>query len=153
MTRDDDTEHKEKDDEENSEEIPPSVQETLQSLRTLRRSVQYRTESFEEHYSYEWLLNECSKTKTVSISPPPPGGHLAWCQPQKGGTFWSAREVSEEDIVALVNERNNSIIDSSSDMEEEQDEPVHSIADAKAATNVLNNFFAREYLRTCCGPV
>ncbi|GBO27276.1 hypothetical protein AVEN_204175-1 [Araneus ventricosus] len=33
-------------------------------------------------------------------------------------------EVSEEDIVALVNEKkNNSIVDSSSDMEEEQDEP------------------------------
>ncbi|GBN50346.1 hypothetical protein AVEN_45577-1 [Araneus ventricosus] len=34
--------------------------------------------------------------------------------------------------------------DSSSDMEEEQDEPGYSIADAKAATNVLNNFFATE---------
>ncbi|GBM04476.1 hypothetical protein AVEN_197890-1 [Araneus ventricosus] len=40
-------------------------------------------------------------------------------------------EVSEEDIVALVNEKNNSIVDSSSDMEEEQDEPWLSIADAK----------------------
>ncbi|GBL57580.1 hypothetical protein AVEN_100196-1 [Araneus ventricosus] len=53
-------------------------------------------------------------------------------------------EVSEEDIVALVNEKNNSIVDSSSDMEEEQDEPGPSIADAKAASNVLNNFFATE---------
>ncbi|GBO31161.1 hypothetical protein AVEN_66295-1 [Araneus ventricosus] len=35
-------------------------------------------------------------------------------------------EVSEENIVALVNEKNNSIVDSSSDMEEEP-----SIADAK----------------------
>ncbi|GBL87445.1 hypothetical protein AVEN_118381-1 [Araneus ventricosus] len=52
--------------------------------------------------------------------------------------------VSEEDIVALVNEKNNSIVDSSSDMEEKQDELVHSIADAKAAANVLNNFFATE---------
>ncbi|GBL86697.1 hypothetical protein AVEN_194923-1 [Araneus ventricosus] len=60
----------------------------------------------------------------------------------EGGTFWSAGEVSEEDIVALVNETNNSIVDSSSDVEEEQDEPGPSIADAKAATNVLNNFFA-----------
>ncbi|GBM04850.1 hypothetical protein AVEN_252802-1 [Araneus ventricosus] len=42
-------------------------------------------------------------------------------------------EVSEEDIVALVNEKNNYIVDSSSDMEEEQDELGHSIAD------VLNN--------------
>ncbi|GBL80827.1 hypothetical protein AVEN_91578-1, partial [Araneus ventricosus] len=40
-------------------------------------------------------------------------------------------EVSEEDIVALVNEKNNSIVDSSSDMEEEQDKPWLSIADAK----------------------
>ncbi|GBM62773.1 hypothetical protein AVEN_41503-1 [Araneus ventricosus] len=40
-------------------------------------------------------------------------------------------EVSKEDIVALVNEKNNSIVDSSSDMEEEQDEPWPSIADAK----------------------
>ncbi|GBM11936.1 hypothetical protein AVEN_164684-1 [Araneus ventricosus] len=32
-------------------------------------------------------------------------------------------EVSEEDIVALVNEKNISIIDLSSDMEEERDEP------------------------------
>ncbi|GBN71081.1 Tigger transposable element-derived protein 4 [Araneus ventricosus] len=31
-------------------------------------------------------------------------------------------EVSEEDIVVLVNEKNNTIVDSSSDMEEEQDE-------------------------------
>ncbi|GBM83452.1 hypothetical protein AVEN_86705-1 [Araneus ventricosus] len=40
-------------------------------------------------------------------------------------------EVSEEDIVALVNEKNNSIVDSSSDMEKEQDEPWLSTADAK----------------------
>ncbi|GBN68028.1 hypothetical protein AVEN_217853-1 [Araneus ventricosus] len=40
-------------------------------------------------------------------------------------------EVSEEDIVALVNEKNNSIVDSSSDMEEEQDEIWPSIVDAK----------------------
>ncbi|GBL94147.1 hypothetical protein AVEN_45049-1 [Araneus ventricosus] len=40
-------------------------------------------------------------------------------------------EVNEEDIVAFVNEKNNSIVDSSSDMEEEQDEPWPSIADAK----------------------
>ncbi|GBN51741.1 hypothetical protein AVEN_191784-1 [Araneus ventricosus] len=40
-------------------------------------------------------------------------------------------EVSEEDIVALVNEKNNSIVDSSSDMEEEQDEPWPSAEDAK----------------------
>ncbi|GBN11383.1 hypothetical protein AVEN_17361-1 [Araneus ventricosus] len=53
-------------------------------------------------------------------------------------------EVSEEDIVALVNEKNNSIVDSSSDMEEEQDEPRPSIADAKAASNVLNNFFPQK---------
>ncbi|GBN19669.1 hypothetical protein AVEN_92708-1 [Araneus ventricosus] len=53
-------------------------------------------------------------------------------------------EVSEEDIVAPVNEKNNSTVDSSSDMEEEQDEPGPSIADAKAAANVLNNFFATE---------
>ncbi|GBN02279.1 hypothetical protein AVEN_238161-1 [Araneus ventricosus] len=50
-------------------------------------------------------------------------------------------EMSEEDIVALVNEKNNSIVDSSSDMEEEQVETGPSIADAKAAANVLNNFF------------
>ncbi|GBN54293.1 hypothetical protein AVEN_7597-1, partial [Araneus ventricosus] len=69
-------------------------------------------------------------------------GHLTWCQPGKGWTFWSAGKVSEEDIVALVNEKNNSIVDSSSDMEEEQDEPGPSTANAKEATNVLNNFFA-----------
>ncbi|GBN60293.1 hypothetical protein AVEN_51567-1 [Araneus ventricosus] len=40
-------------------------------------------------------------------------------------------EVSEEDIVALVNEKNNSIVDSSSDMEEEQDESWPSITDSK----------------------
>ncbi|GBN17440.1 hypothetical protein AVEN_179704-1 [Araneus ventricosus] len=40
-------------------------------------------------------------------------------------------EVSEKDIVALVNEKHNSIVDSSSDMEEELDEPWLSIADAK----------------------
>ncbi|GBN18417.1 hypothetical protein AVEN_205815-1 [Araneus ventricosus] len=40
-------------------------------------------------------------------------------------------EVSEEDIVTLVNEKNNSIVDSSSNMEEGQDEPWPSIADAK----------------------
>ncbi|GBN81474.1 hypothetical protein AVEN_115777-1 [Araneus ventricosus] len=40
-------------------------------------------------------------------------------------------EESEEDIVALVNEKNNSTVDFSSDMEEEQDEPGPSIADAK----------------------
>ncbi|GBO04368.1 hypothetical protein AVEN_213928-1 [Araneus ventricosus] len=40
-------------------------------------------------------------------------------------------EVSEEDIVALVNAKNNSTVDSSLDMEEEQDEPGHSIVDAK----------------------
>ncbi|GBM41264.1 hypothetical protein AVEN_180554-1 [Araneus ventricosus] len=40
-------------------------------------------------------------------------------------------EVSEEDIMALVNRKNNSIVDSSSDMEEERDEPWPSIADAK----------------------
>ncbi|GBN54361.1 hypothetical protein AVEN_88819-1 [Araneus ventricosus] len=56
----------------------------------------------------------------------------------------TSEEVSEEDIVALVNETNNSTVDSSSDMEEEQDELGHSIADAKAAANVLNNFFATE---------
>ncbi|GBN38413.1 hypothetical protein AVEN_153707-1 [Araneus ventricosus] len=39
-------------------------------------------------------------------------------------------EVSEEDIVALVTEKSNSIVDSS-DMEEEQEEPCLSIADAK----------------------
>ncbi|GBO29987.1 hypothetical protein AVEN_77751-1, partial [Araneus ventricosus] len=39
-------------------------------------------------------------------------------------------EVSVEDIVALVNEK-NSIVDSSSDMEEEQDGPWPSIANAK----------------------
>ncbi|GBN25710.1 Tigger transposable element-derived protein 6 [Araneus ventricosus] len=53
-------------------------------------------------------------------------------------------EGSKEDIVALVNEKNNSIVDSSSDMEEEQDEPAPSNADAKAAANVLNNFFPTE---------
>ncbi|GBM87221.1 hypothetical protein AVEN_129737-1 [Araneus ventricosus] len=54
----------------------------------------------------------------------------------------SSGEVSEEDIVALVNDENNSIVDSSSDIEEEQDEPGPSIADANAAANFLNNFFA-----------
>ncbi|GBL73265.1 hypothetical protein AVEN_159313-1 [Araneus ventricosus] len=53
-------------------------------------------------------------------------------------------EVSEEDIVAIVNEKNNCIVDSSSDMEEEQDEPEPSTEDAKAAANDLNNFFATE---------
>ncbi|GBN52799.1 hypothetical protein AVEN_76422-1 [Araneus ventricosus] len=135
---------------------------------------------------------------TVSISSPPPGGHLAECQPGKGGDFLVRRprsnhefslpflfnclayhsvnfavimanvgkrkafsigaekhgvnafsqneiehfeccdddvvtsgEVSKEDIVALVNEKNNSIVDSSSDVEEEQDEPWPSISDEK----------------------
>ncbi|GBN77252.1 hypothetical protein AVEN_204355-1 [Araneus ventricosus] len=40
-------------------------------------------------------------------------------------------EVNEENIIALVNEKNNSIVDSSSDMEEEQDEPWPSIVDAQ----------------------
>ncbi|GBN08574.1 hypothetical protein AVEN_264853-1 [Araneus ventricosus] len=53
-------------------------------------------------------------------------------------------EVSEEDIVALVNEKNSSIVDSSSDMDEEQDETGRSIAYAKAAGNVSNNFFDTE---------
>ncbi|GBM74423.1 hypothetical protein AVEN_39216-1 [Araneus ventricosus] len=53
-------------------------------------------------------------------------------------------KVSEEDIVALVNEKNNSFVDSSSDMEEEQDESGPSIPDSKAAANVLNNFLATE---------
>ncbi|GBL72257.1 hypothetical protein AVEN_115221-1 [Araneus ventricosus] len=102
------------------------------------------------------------------------GGHLSWCQPGKGTKKHGVNafsqneiehfeccdddviisgEVSEEDIVALVNEKNNSIVDSSSDMEEEQDEPGPSIPDAKAAANVLNNFFHRKHRRTCCGPV
>ncbi|GBN00845.1 hypothetical protein AVEN_51833-1 [Araneus ventricosus] len=57
-------------------------------------------------------------------------------------------EVSEEDIVALVNEKNNSIVDSSSDMEEVQDEPESSIADAKTAANVLSNFFLSQKTST-----
>ncbi|GBM04217.1 hypothetical protein AVEN_213063-1, partial [Araneus ventricosus] len=40
-------------------------------------------------------------------------------------------EVSEKDIVALVNEKSNPIVDSSSGMEKEQDEPWPSIADTK----------------------
>ncbi|GBM52445.1 hypothetical protein AVEN_214537-1 [Araneus ventricosus] len=35
----------------------------------------------------------------------------------------TSREVNEEDIVVLLNEKNNFIRDSSSDMEKEQDEP------------------------------
>ncbi|GBL87089.1 hypothetical protein AVEN_218781-1 [Araneus ventricosus] len=50
-------------------------------------------------------------------------------------------EVSEEGIVALVNEEKNSIVDSSSDIEEEQDEPWLSIADAKTFWTI---FFATE---------
>ncbi|GBN96130.1 hypothetical protein AVEN_120779-1 [Araneus ventricosus] len=52
-------------------------------------------------------------------------------------------EVSEEDIVALANEKNNSIVDSTSDLEEEQYEPWPSIADAnrfdpqKTSTSML----------------
>ncbi|GBO23412.1 hypothetical protein AVEN_102770-1 [Araneus ventricosus] len=61
-----------------------------------------------------------------------------------GDDVITSGEVSEEDIVALVNGKNNSIVVSSSDMEEEQDEPGPSIADAKAAANVLNNFSATE---------
>ncbi|GBO41531.1 hypothetical protein AVEN_198735-1 [Araneus ventricosus] len=45
--------------------------------------------------------------------------------------FISSGEVSEEDIVALVNQKKNFIVDSSSDMEKKQDEPWPSIADAK----------------------
>ncbi|GBM21899.1 hypothetical protein AVEN_11300-1 [Araneus ventricosus] len=40
-------------------------------------------------------------------------------------------EVGEEEIVALINQKNNSIVDSSSDMEAEQDEPWPSISDIK----------------------
>ncbi|GBN67705.1 hypothetical protein AVEN_4687-1 [Araneus ventricosus] len=40
-------------DEERPEEKPPSTKKTLQDPRTLRRPVQYRAESFDEHYSYE----------------------------------------------------------------------------------------------------
>ncbi|GBN91600.1 hypothetical protein AVEN_11815-1 [Araneus ventricosus] len=58
--------------------------------------------------------------------------------------------MSEEDIVALVNEKNNSIVDSSSDMEEEQDEPWPSIADTKTFETI---FCHRKHRRTCCGPV
>ncbi|GBN81156.1 hypothetical protein AVEN_258387-1 [Araneus ventricosus] len=43
----------------------------------------------------------------------------------------TSREVSVEDIVELANEKNNSIVDSSLNMEEEQDEPWPSIADSK----------------------
>ncbi|GBM09725.1 hypothetical protein AVEN_101778-1 [Araneus ventricosus] len=53
-------------------------------------------------------------------------------------------KVSEEDIVTLVNEKNNSIVDSSSDMEEEQDEPGPSIAVAEAAANVLKFFLPQK---------
>ncbi|GBM08543.1 hypothetical protein AVEN_69763-1 [Araneus ventricosus] len=49
-------------------------------------------------------------------------------------------EVSEEDIVTLVNGKNNSVVDSSSDMEEEQEEPWPSIADEKR----FEQFFAAE---------
>ncbi|GBL89346.1 hypothetical protein AVEN_225868-1 [Araneus ventricosus] len=101
--------------------------------------------------------NRISGTKnnrqdSLQFLSPPPGD--TWPGVNQGrGNFWSAGKVSAEDIVALVNEENNSIVDSSSDMEEEQDEPGPSIADAKAATNVLNNFFRRKHLRTCCGSV
>ncbi|GBL90434.1 hypothetical protein AVEN_178861-1 [Araneus ventricosus] len=44
-------------------------------------------------------------------------------------------EVGEEDILALINEKNNSIVDSSSDMEEEQDEPWPSISESKTKTS------------------
>ncbi|GBM29145.1 hypothetical protein AVEN_97424-1 [Araneus ventricosus] len=74
-----------------------------------------------------------------SVTAPPPS------KKKLAVTMATSREVSEEDIVTLVNEKKNTIIiDSSSDMEEEQDEPGPSIADAKAAANILNNFFATE---------
>ncbi|GBN66622.1 hypothetical protein AVEN_122321-1 [Araneus ventricosus] len=55
---------------------------------------------------------------TVSASHLPPVD--TWPGVKHGrreGTFWSVGEVNEEDIVALVNEKNNSVVDSSSDME------------------------------------
>ncbi|GBM92021.1 hypothetical protein AVEN_126349-1 [Araneus ventricosus] len=59
-------------------------------------------------------------------------------------------EVSEEDNVALVNEKDNSIVDSSSDMEEEQDEPCLQLQ----MQNRFEQFFChRKHRRTCCGPV
>ncbi|GBM40094.1 hypothetical protein AVEN_246004-1 [Araneus ventricosus] len=50
-------------------------------------------------------------------------------------------EVSEEAIVALVKGKNISIVDSSSDMEREQDEPSLSNCRCK---NVLNNFLPQK---------
>ncbi|GBN49224.1 hypothetical protein AVEN_116813-1 [Araneus ventricosus] len=55
--RDDGIELDDNDDEEDLEEKPPSAQEILQALRTLRRSDQYCAESFDENYSYVgWLF-------------------------------------------------------------------------------------------------
>ncbi|GBN50747.1 hypothetical protein AVEN_31437-1 [Araneus ventricosus] len=49
-------EFEDNDDEEGLEEKPPSAQKTLQALRILRRSVQHRAQSFDEHYSYERFI-------------------------------------------------------------------------------------------------
>ncbi|GBM91349.1 hypothetical protein AVEN_7001-1 [Araneus ventricosus] len=53
-------------------------------------------------------------------------------------------EVSEEDIVALVNEKNNSIVDSSSDMEEEQDKTRFFNCRCKSSYKRFEQFFATE---------
>lgn len=60
-------------------------------------------------------------------------------------------EISEEEIVTFIKEKNNSIVDPSSDIEEEEVDVTSgpSIADAKAAVNILNNFFATENIDKC----
>ncbi|GBO39252.1 hypothetical protein AVEN_143466-1 [Araneus ventricosus] len=54
--RDDDIEFEGNDKEENLEKKPPSALDTLQDLCTLKISVQYHAESFDEHYSYERFI-------------------------------------------------------------------------------------------------
>ncbi|GBO04385.1 hypothetical protein AVEN_243932-1 [Araneus ventricosus] len=87
---------------------------------------------------YNLPLSKCLEKHGVNAFSQNEIEHLECCD----NDAITSGEVSEEDIVALVNEKNNSIVHSSSDIEEEQDEPGPSIVDAKAAANVLNNFFA-----------
>ncbi|GBN50493.1 hypothetical protein AVEN_179049-1 [Araneus ventricosus] len=62
----------------------------------------------------------------------------------------TSREVSEEDIMALVNEKNNSIADSSSDRR--KNKTKHGLQ-LQMQKRFEQFFYHRKHRRTCCGPV
>ncbi|GBN67071.1 hypothetical protein AVEN_98325-1 [Araneus ventricosus] len=66
--RDDCIQLEDNEDEEELEENPSSAQETLRALRTLRRSVQYRAESFYEHYSYKRFIQQMLDNSKKQVS-------------------------------------------------------------------------------------